>query len=292
MSNILITGGTGSLGLSLISSLSSHNIISVSRNEFLISEAKHLFPEVNFCIGDIRDKDSIEKYFKNIDIVIHAAAIKHVDNGENFPSEIIKTNILGSQNILNFSEKYDIGQNIFISSDKSAYVDNLYGSTKLTGERLFLANKINTKIIRFGNLIGSNGSVFNLWKNSKSFISLTDTSMSRFFITKNNASTFIIDCINNDLLNNKIIVPKIKSINMKEIADVFSKNRNIPIMISGIRPGEKTKEFLMTSEEFYSSAEYRDYWVLNSKGSNSKDIDQIDSSLAKKWDPKELFDMI
>ncbi len=292
MNNILISGGTGSLGLSLIKNLSSHNIISVSRNEFLIAKAKELYPDVKFVIGDIRDKDGIKKYFKNIDIVIHSAAIKHVDNGETFSSEIIKTNILGSQNIIDLSTKYNVMQNIFISSDKSAYVDNLYGATKLTGERLFLNSLINSKIIRFGNLIGSNGSVFDLWKNNKTKITLTDEKMSRFFISKNNASEFIVECISNNLINNKIIIPKIKAINMKEIADVFSHNLNLPILISGIRPGEKIKEFLMTSEEFYSSSEYDNFWVLNSNSPDSKDIKQIDSSSANKWDAKDLFNMI
>lgn len=292
MSNILITGGTGSLGLKLIGLLHKHNVVSISRNEFLISKARSIFSDVNFSIGDIRDSDGISKYFKNIDIVIHAAAIKHVDNGENFSFETLKTNIIGSQNIISLSEKYNIGENIFISSDKAAYVDNLYGSTKLTGERLFLASPVNSKIIRFGNLIGSNGSVFDLWKNSKTCINLTNEHMSRFFISKIEASRFIVDCIESNRINNKIIIPKIKSANMKDVADVFSKNLNLPIEISGIRPGEKIKEFLMTSEEFNSAAEYSDYWVLNFDSLNSKDINQIDSSLANRWDPQELFNMI
>ena len=292
MANILITGGTGSLGLSLISMMPNDSVISISRNEFLISKAREMFPHVKFVLGDIRDISSVESYFKNIDIVIHSAAIKHVDNGELFSSEIIKTNILGTQNIIDLSIKNNVSQFIFISSDKSAYVDNLYGATKLTGERIVLSKSIKSKTIRFGNLIGSNGSVFDIWKNSKNAINLTDKSMTRFFISKQDASNFIISCINNELLNNKVIVPKLKSIKMEDIANMFSNELKIPVKVAGMRPGEKIKEFLMTSEEFAHSSDHGDFWTLSHNNINNGDISQIDSSLSTKWDVDDLFNMI
>lgn len=293
MANILITGGTGSLGLSLIKSLQSHNITSLSRNELMISKARGLFPEVRFALADIRDFESIEKYFLNIDYVIHCAALKHVDNGQYYPEEFIKTNIVGSSNIIKASKKYNVPQIIFISSDKASSPDNVYGSSKLIAEQLFLNNKdANIKVVRFGNLIGSNGSVFDIWNNSNSSINLTDKNMTRFFIPRDNAAKIICSIMDMKEFSNTIFIPKMKSINMFDIASFYSKQKNISINIVGKRPGEKINELLMTSSEWSRAKDYGLFWILDSVANNTDEFNNIDSDFAEKWDLQELFGMI
>ena len=255
----LVTGGSGSFGRSIIKkllALGARNIISISRNEDLIKQAEVdvASPFVKFRLGDINDKEFINNLMKEIDVVFHTAAIKHVSLAEQNPREAYRSNVLGLLNILNASASTK--RFIHISSDKAIGVTNCYGATKLLGEYLVReSNDIHQKniylVTRCPNLLGSRGSVLDAWKqqlkkNNK--IKISDPEMTRYFITLFDAADFVVDTA----LMNNVDVKEIyyplkftKKFLLKDLAEAFLKihgNKNSSIEVTGASPGEKKHE--------------------------------------------------
>jgi UDP-N-acetylglucosamine 4,6-dehydratase len=263
--SILITGGTGSLGKSLISYLIKSNdfskIVVYSRDELKQYNLRNYFldnEKIRWFIGDVRDKDRLSIALNGIDFVIHAAALKQVDTGEYNPMEFIKTNIIGTQNVIDAAVERGVKKIIGISTDKASSPINLYGATKLTGDKLLIsANNYSqgfgTKIsvVRYGNVAGSRGSIIPLFKKlgeKGQDIPITDPRMTRFIIKIENAVNFIMESIS-IMKGGELYVPKIPSVRISELAKIIApKSRQIPI---GIRPGEKLHEEMISADDMF-----------------------------------------
>ena len=260
--SILITGGTGSFGKSFVSYLLKKKypfsrIIIFSRDEFKQAEMAKQFVEKNnsnlrFFLGDVRDKERLLFAFRDIDYVIHAAALKQVPAAEYNPIEFIKTNVLGSQNIIEASLINKVTKVLALSTDKAVAPINLYGATKLCAEKLFVAannivgkNKTSFSIIRYGNVMGSRGSVLPefLKHNTKNIFNITDLRMTRFNILMQEAINLVVWSLENSL-GGEIFIPKLKSFKITDLAK--SVNEKYKFNVTGIRPGEKLHEELIT----------------------------------------------
>ena len=259
----LITGGSGSFGRNIIKKLlaiGATNIISISRDENLIKQAEREIGSnlVKFKIGDITHQETIENIMKEVDVVFHAAALKHVSLSEQNPRETYRVNVLGLLNLLNASSS--VKRFIHISSDKAIGVMNCYGATKLLGEYLVkesndLHNKNTYIITRCPNLLGSRGSVTDIWSGQLSKynkITITDPDMTRYFVTLSDASDFILDVGLYDTLDSgKIYYPMkyTKKYKLGDLAEAFLKingNKNSSVEIIGASPGEKKHEDYMS----------------------------------------------
>lgn len=261
---VFITGGTGSWGHGLILELLKEDVAKIivyARNEYQMVELSREFnnPKLEIVIGDIRDKNALLSASKNVDILYHLSALKHVPICENMPYEAIETNIIGTKNVVDSAIENQIEKVIYVSTDKAVNPDCTYGSTKLLGEKLFLsANNIqsNTKFIVFrgGNLLGSAGSVIPLFERQiaeKGMVTLTDERMSRFFISIQDASKRLIK-ISKRAVGGEIFIPYMPAIRIKDIAKyLLTKNKldGNHISVTGIRPGEKLNEELITETE-------------------------------------------
>ena len=276
---ILITGGTGSLGQALTQRLLQKNVKTIrifSRNESKQIEMESKFNDgrLRFLLGDIRDKERLVRATEDIDYVFHAAALKHVPKIEYNPFEAIKTNVMGSQNVIDACLQANVKKVICIGTDKAVSPLNTYGATKLLMEKLFVTannylnpQKHTTKFIavRYGNVLGSSGSVVPLFveqiKNKKK-ITITDYQMTRFSITMDEALDFILKATEHGQ-GSEIFVPKIRAYTIFDI-----KKTLIEILgdygeeIVGIRPGEKLHETLISSEESRYSWEYKDLYMI------------------------------
>ncbi len=252
--SILITGGTGSFGSTFIKTFLKRykpkRLIIFSRDEqkhFKMQETYSDDPPspVRYFLGDVRDVDRLDFAMRDVDIVIHTAALKHVPLAEYNPFEVVKTNILGAQNIIQASIKNNVEKVIALSTDKASSPVNLYGATKLVSDKLFVAannykgkSKIKFSVVRYGNVMGSRGSFISyLVKNkNKKFISVTNQDMTRFNITLNESVDFVFNCINK-MWGGEIFVPKIPSYKVTDLVKAISPKSKIKIV--GIRPGEK-----------------------------------------------------
>ena len=285
--NILITGGTGSFGKKFIQKVLdkklSNRIVVFSRDELKqYNLSKKLSSDkIRFFIGDVRDKNRLNAAMQNIDIVIHAAAMKHVDIAEYNPMEAIKTNVLGAQNVIDASLNNSIKKVIALSTDKASSPINLYGATKLTSDKLFVAannfkgpKDIKFSVVRYGNVMGSRGSVIPLFLNQKknNFLTITDKRMTRFNITLSEGVEFVLNCLK-IMKGGEIFVPKISSYKILDLAKAISLKSKVKII--GIRPGEKIHEEMISSEESINAVEYKNFYVIvpNSKY-NSINIDK------------------
>tara|TARA_Y100000590_G_scaffold14377_1_gene17286 strand:- start:1887 stop:2900 length:1014 start_codon:yes stop_codon:yes gene_type:complete len=274
--NILITGGTGSFGKKFIEIvLKKYNpkkIIVYSRDEQkqyqLQNKWKHKSHVLRFFIGDVRDLDRLKTALRNVDIVIHAAALKHVAIGEYNPFEVVKTNVIGANNIIEACMRNNVQKVVALSTDKASSPVNLYGATKLTADKLFVAanyyrgNKnIKFSVVRYGNVMGSRGSVipFFLNQTNKNFLPITDKNMTRFNITLNEGINFVILCLKN-MWGGEIFVPKIPSYKITELAKAISPSSKLKII--GIRPGEKIHEEMISSSESLNTIEFKNYFVI------------------------------
>ena len=273
--SILITGGTGSLGRAIIEKLLKINTFSriciYSRDEHKQEQVRELFnndPRLRFFIGDVRDKDRLNLAFDSITHVIHCAALKIVPTLEYNPSEAIKTNVLGAQNIidcaLDTQEKSNFQVRIMaISTDKAVKPINLYGATKLCSEKLFIAgNNIRKQrgpkfsVARYGNVANSNGSVIPLFQRqlaSATQLTITDDRMSRFWITLDEASDFVLRCLQS-MYGGEIFVPEMSAFRVKDLALTMMRDAGYApekqwCRVIGIRPGEKLYEEIITEEE-------------------------------------------
>jgi len=271
---ILITGGTGSFGQKFIEIiLNKYNprVIRIfSRGEFLQWEMAKKFndPRLRFLIGDVRDKDRVHRAMNGADIVIHAAALKQIPAIEYNPIEAVKTNIIGTANIIDSAINNNIEKAIFVSSDKAVNPVNLYGATKLCAEKLFIqANsyigerKTKFSCVRYGNVIGSRGSVTPLFlqQKKKGILTITDKRMTRFWITLDQGVDLVINCIEK-MRGGEIFIPKIPSMKIMDLAEVIAPEAQVKII--GIRPGEKLDEMLLPNEEARRTKEFDKYFIV------------------------------
>ena len=278
--SILITGGTGSLGNALVDKFLKlkvfRKIIIYSRDELKQSQMIKKYENLDkkdvlrFFIGDVRDYDRLNLAFKDVDLVIHAAALKHVDIAEYNPMEFIKTNIDGASNIVKASLENNIEKVIALSTDKAANPINLYGASKLVSDKIFVSanniagfNKTRFTVVRYGNVINSRGSVLPFFKNidqtNQNFFPITHPEMTRFFITLEQSVNLIINSFYNSH-GGEIIIPKIPSVKIIDIARAINSEKKIKII--GIRPGEKIHEILCSKDEADLTIEFKDYYIL------------------------------
>ena len=276
---ILITGGTGSLGTALTKRLLSMGVDQIrifSRNEFKqISMESEIYDDrLRFLIGDVRDQKRLRRAIEDVDIVFHAAALKHVPKIEYNPFEAIKTNVEGSQNVIDACLENDVERAVCIGTDKAVSPLNTYGATKLLMEKLFVnaqqysnPKKHPTKFfaVRYGNVFGSSGSVIPKFidqiKNNES-LTITDEKMTRFSITMQQALDFILKAT--ELGNGtEIFIPRLKSYNLEQVKNtLFDLCGTSDSKIIGIRPGEKLHETLINFDEMRSAWIYNDLYVI------------------------------
>ena len=274
-SSILITGGTGSFGHSFVPlTLKKYNpkrLVVFSRDEMKQWEMAKLFkddPRVRFFIGDVRDKDRLYRALTGIDFVVHAAATKIVPTAEYNPFECIKTNINGAMNIIDASIDQGIKRVVALSTDKASSPINLYGATKLASDKLFVASnsysakdKTSFSVVRYGNVMGSRGSVIPFFSSIKDqeFIPITDERMTRFMISLDKGVELVWKAFD-DMEGGEIYVKKIPSIKVTDIARVIAPKSKFKII--GIRPGEKLHEQMISTEDSYYTYEYSDYFKI------------------------------
>ncbi len=280
---ILITGGTGSFGKKFLKRILENypnfkRVVIYSRDELKQWELQQIyppnkFPQLRFFIGDVRDLNRLKRAFENIDIVVHAAALKHVAAAEYNPSEFIKTNVLGAENIINASIDCGVSKVIALSTDKAAAPTNLYGASKLCSDKLFIAannikgaRDIKFVVVRYGNVIGSRGSVVPLFLKmaKKGYLTITDNSMTRFNISLQEGIDIVIWVINN-CLGGEIIVPKIRSFKITDIAEAISPSSKK--IVTGIRPGEKIHEEMITAADSFNTYDLGKYYGITNNSS-------------------------
>lgn len=271
---ILVTGGTGSFGKFFIKKIKSYNpkkIIIFSRDEqkqFAMKNSKD-FKDCQFFLGDVRDFSRLELATRNVDILVHAAALKIVPSLEYNPFESVKTNINGSNNVVMAAIKNNIKNVVLISTDKAVNPTNLYGACKMTAEKLFVAannisgdKKTRFSVIRYGNVLGSRGSILETlekYKNKLDKLTITDLKMTRFLMTLEQCSNFVIKSLES-MSGGEIFVPKLPSIKIIDLFKIYFNKKKINV--SGIREGEKIHEVLISEEEMKRSIEFKNYYLI------------------------------
>lgn len=276
--SLLITGGTGSLGKALTSWILKNRpeikrLVIFSRDEqkqFQMAHAypRESYPQLRFFIGDVRDKDRLIRAMQGVDYVIHAAAMKHVPIAEYNPDECIKTNINGAQNVVDACLQTNVQRVVALSTDKACAPINLYGATKLTSDKLFVAannirgaNPIRFSVVRYGNVMGSNGSVipFFIKKRQEGELPITDRAMTRFNISLQGGVDMVIHALE-QAWGGEIFVPKIPSYRITDVATAIGPDcKQIDI---GIRPGEKIHEEMISSSDSFYTYDLGKYYVI------------------------------
>ncbi len=277
--NILITGGTGSFGKKctkiLLKEYSPKKIIIFSRDELKQHEMR-INPEfssdkIRFFIGDVRDKERLYRAFNDIDVVIHAAALKQVPACEYNPIEAVKTNIIGAMNVIDAAIDRKVSKVLALSTDKAASPPNLYGGTKFVAEKLFIqannytgSNGIPFACVRYGNVIGSRGSIVPLFKKQKESgtVTITDERMTRFWLSLNQGVHFVLSSIEK-MTGGEIFIPKIPSMKVVDIAKLIAPDCKMKII--GRRSGEKLHESMITEHETYLVRDMGDRYVIVSE---------------------------
>ncbi len=273
----LITGGTGSFGKRftevLIKAYKPKKIIIFSRDELKQHEMQknlswNKSTEMRYFIGDVRDLSRLERAMKNVDIVVHAAALKHVPIAEYNPFEAIKTNVIGAQNVIQACLSSSVKKVVALSTDKAAAPINLYGATKLASDKLFISannykgsRDIKFSVVRYGNVMGSRGSVIpHFYETSKkNYIHITHKDMTRFNITLEEGIDLVIHSLKN-MWGGELFVPKIPSFKIYDLAKAIAPK--IKPKIVGIRPGEKIHEEMITETDSLNAAEFKNYFVI------------------------------
>ncbi len=276
--SILITGGTGSFGNAFVAhalrELRPRRLVVFSRDEVKQLEMRRRFPDdanspVRYFIGDVRDRDRLYRAFRDVDVVVHAAALKQVPTAEYNPLEVIHTNVLGAANVIDAAIDRGVKRIVALSSDKAVSPLNLYGATKLCADKLFgtahvYAGRQDTRfgVVRYGNVLGSRGSVVPLFRARRAAgsIPITDPRMTRFWITLDHAVRFVVHCME-VMGGSEIFVPKIPSMRIVDLARAIAPGCRHDI--TGIRPGEKLHEVLLTEEEARRTVEYDDRFVVH-----------------------------
>jgi UDP-N-acetylglucosamine 4,6-dehydratase len=261
--SVLITGGTGSLGKSLVEYLLKETkvrrVAILSRDELKQQHLRIQFrddPRLRWFIGDIRDLDRLKRAFHGVDYVIHAAALKQVDTGEYNPMEFIKTNVLGSQNVIDASIDAGVKRVVALSTDKASSPINLYGATKLTADKLFVAANnysytygTTFSVVRYGNVMGSRGSVIPFFQEIAAQgkpLPITDLRMTRFWISIESAVKFVIDSLE-IMTGGELYVPRIPSMKIVDLANAVSQGAKLEEI--GMRPGEKLHEEMISADD-------------------------------------------
>jgi UDP-N-acetylglucosamine 4,6-dehydratase len=271
---VLVTGGTGSFGKTFIKKLLKcdvKKVIVFSRDELKQYEMRKEFgieSRLRYFIGDVRDKERLYRAFNGVDIIVHAAAMKHVEACEYNPFEAVKTNINGAQNIIEAAIDCKVEKVIALSTDKAAAPVNLYGATKLASDKLFIAansyvgeNNTSFAVVRYGNVVGSRGSVVPFFQQIKhtGVLPVTDERMTRFWITLDQGVQFVIDSLER-MRGGEVFVPKIPSMNIIDLAKAIAPECDIKVV--GIRAGEKLHETMITHDDARHSFEYEDYYII------------------------------
>ena len=282
---ILITGGTGSFGNKFVEIFSKKfnpkKIIIYSRDEYKqdIMARKFpvsKFPFMRFLLGDVRDLERLKIAMRDVDYVLHAAALKQVPAAEYNPMEFIKTNIHGAENVINAAIASNVKKTIALSTDKAANPINLYGATKLASDKIFIAannivgtTKNNFSVVRYGNVIGSRGSVVPIFKDlinkGEKYLPITSSDMTRFWLPLEKSVEFVISCFEK-MNGGEIFVPKIPSIKIVDLAKAM--NPKAKIKIIGIRPGEKIHEQMCPKESSGHTLEFDDFFIIFSSDVN------------------------
>jgi UDP-N-acetylglucosamine 4,6-dehydratase len=273
--SVLVTGGTGSFGRKFVEVMLENylpeRLIVYSRDELKQHEMRMSgldHPNLRYFIGDVRDLPRLKRAFNGVDIVVHAAALKQVPACEYNPMEAIKTNILGSSNVVDAALDAGVKKVLALSTDKAVNPVNLYGATKLAAEKLMVqsnayAGGMQTRFscVRYGNVVGSRGSVVPLFikQRENGQITLTDERMTRFWISLDQGVEFVIRCIE-EMEGGEVFVPKIPSMKMVDLAHAIAPKAEIKII--GIRPGEKLHEVLISEDEARSTVELDDMFVV------------------------------
>ncbi len=272
---ILVTGGTGSFGKKFILRLLNHHspkkVIVFSRDELKQFEMRNSGfddPRMRFFLGDVRDKDRLRRAFENVDVIVHAAALKQVPAAEYNPMEFIKTNVLGAENIINAAIETGVKRVAALSTDKAAGPINLYGATKLCSDKLFVAannirgwHDIRFSVVRYGNVMGSRGSVipFFMKKRQEGVLPITDDRMTRFNISLDEGVDLVLYAIVN-AWGGEIFVPKIPSYKITDVATAIGPDCEQKIV--GIRPGEKIHEEMITESDSFSTVDLGEYFAI------------------------------
>ena len=277
--SILITGGTGSFGNRFVQTLLGRSkprrLIVFSRDELKQYEMQQIFSEreypcMRYFIGDVRNADRLEMAMRDVDYVVHAAALKHVTAAEYNPFECVKTNIHGAENVVNASIRNDVKSVLALSTDKAANPVNLYGATKLASDKIFIAgnhlsghSQTRFSVVRYGNVLGSRGSVvpyFNrLIAEGAAFLPVTDMRMTRFWITLQQSVDFVLSSITM-MQGGEIYVPKIPSMYISDLAKCMAPT--LPTKEIGIRPGEKLHEVMITEDDSRTTIELPDRYII------------------------------
>ncbi len=295
--SILVTGGTGSFGKRFIATVlerfTPSKIIVFSRDELKQFDMQNMpefqahAPIMRYFIGDVRDEPRLTRAMEDVDVVVHAAALKQVPAAEYNPFEAVKTNILGAENVINASMATGVQRVIALSTDKAAAPINLYGATKLASDKLFVAannfrgkRDIRFSAVRYGNVMGSRGSVIPFFKEraESGVLPITDAAMTRFNITLQEGADFVIDNFDR-MWGGEIFVPKIPSYRITDIASAIAPDAEQKIV--GIRPGEKLHEEMVTSTDSLSTVEFDDYFVIT-PSYNLWDVDEFTASASSK----------
>ena len=275
--SILITGGTGSFGKMFIDTIlktfQPSKLIVYSRDELKQSEMRQKWQDgpdmpIRYFLGDVRDLSRLSRAMEDVDIVIHAAALKQVPAAEYNPFEAVKTNIIGAQNVIDASLQCGVKKVIALSTDKACAPINLYGATKLTSDKLFIAannykgwKDIKFSVVRYGNVMGSRGSVIPLFieKKKTGIFPITDERMTRFNITLKEGVEFVIRCLN-QMWGAELFIPKIPSYRIIDLAKAVDPEARYEII--GIRPGEKLHEEMINRNDAINTVEFDEYYVI------------------------------
>jgi len=274
---VLVTGGTGSFGQRFVRKLldtgSIKKVIVFSRDEFKQHQMQQAIPDpqrkLRFFLGDVRDLPRLNRALSGVDYVVHAAALKQVPALEYNPLEAIKTNVFGTQNVIEASLDNGIKKAVFVSTDKAVSPINLYGATKLCAEKLFVAanayrkntNATSFSLVRYGNVVGSRGSIVDILRaqRDKGAVILTDNRMTRFWITVDQGVQLVIDALGL-MRGGEIFVPKLSAAKVADLISAFAPKATVRVV--GIRPGEKLHETLLTEDEVRRARDIGKYYVV------------------------------
>lgn len=310
--SVLVTGGTGSFGKALIKRLvaigETESIAVFSRDELKQFEMQEEIssPKLRYILGDVRDYQRLLRATDGVDVIVHAAAMKQIPAAEFNPMEAIKTNVLGAENIVNAAIENNVAKVVALSTDKAANPANLYGATKLCSDRLMVAGNLlagkrmtRFSVVRYGNVLGSRGSVIPFFKEraKSGVIPITDARMTRFWLTIEDGVQFVLSSLEN-MNGGEIFVPKIPSFKVTDVAEVVCPG--IPQKIIGIRPGEKLHEVMITEDDAHYTYEYESYFSIlppnlvdfqtfKTNGSRVSEGFRFSSDTNPNWHTRESF---
>lgn len=272
--SVLVTGATGSFGKRFVRTVLDRNdpkrLVVFSRDELKQFEMQQTYRDarLRWVLGDVRDRERLYHALDGIDVVVHAAAMKQVPASEHNPMEAIRTNVMGAGNVISASIDQGVERVIALSTDKAANPANLYGATKLCSDKLFVAanalaepQRTRFSVVRYGNVIGSRGSVipFFMQRRASGVLPITDPRMTRFWITLGQGVQFVVDCLDR-MRGGEVFVPKIPSMNIMDVAKVVAPECRTEVI--GIRPGEKLHEIMITPDDAWNTAEFDDRYVI------------------------------